>query len=164
VNRIDRGDRLRLQADPGTTELVAGRIAGHYVCTDGDGYWSGPESPEARSALRERLANWERGKPVTPTWQPNPTASPDPFDSLQHSLKFHGTGTGGSYEVEFARQPGGGYLSTVTLNHDWDPMGGASPITTVTPMDRAAACAEVEREMRGSGRPNPFPAIVNRAT
>lgn len=164
VNRIDRGDRLHLSAGAGGYGLVVGRIAGFYVSKDEDEHWCSPAGPRARSTLRERLAGWERGGTVTPAWQPNPADTHDPFDSLRYSLKFSGTGSGGSYEVELARQPDGSYLCTVTLHDDWDPAGGAFPVTTVTPMDAAAARAEVEREMRGSGRPNPFPAIVERAT
>jgi hypothetical protein len=160
LNRIDRGDRLELRAESGA-QLVAGRLAGAYVSTDGEAYWSS-SAPAARWELVERLMAWERGEPVTPAWQPNPTTVRDPFDSPDHSLKFFGTGTGGSWEMEFARQPDGRYRVSDTLNNDFDPAGPAFPTTSTRELDAGAARAELEREMRTAGRRNPFPAIVPR--
>ena len=162
LNRIDRGDRLELRAESTGRRLVAGRLAGYYASQDDDAYWSGPASPATRQALIDRLTAWERGEPVTPTWQPNPTAVRDPFDSLEHSLKFFGTGTGGSWEVEFARQPDGRCRVIETRNNDFDPAGPAFPTTSTRELDAGAARESVEREMRVPGRSSPFPAIVPR--
>jgi hypothetical protein len=162
LNRIDRGDRLELRADASGRQLVAGRIAGRYVSADGEAYWSSPATPAARQELIERLMAWERGEPVTPAWQPNPATTHDPFDSLEHAFRFSGTGSGGSWEDELARQPDGTYRLSETLNNDFDPAGPPSPVTRTRELDADAARAELERRMRGGGRPSPFPAIVPR--
>jgi hypothetical protein len=161
LNRIDRGDLLELRADS-TRALHAGRLAGYYICADRDAYWSSPASPAAGQALLHRLVEWEAGATGTARWRENPTSSADPFDSLDHSLRFYGIGSGGSWEDEFARQPDGRYAVTETLNNDFDPAGPAFPRSSTREMDADAARVELERMMRAGGRPDPFPAIVPR--
>jgi hypothetical protein len=161
--RIDRGDRLQLRAEAGGHGLAAGRIAGMYVAQgDGSAFWCSPVDERGRHQLSERLKGYGLDRHVTAAWEPNPTGSDDPFESAGHALRFHGSGSGGSYEVEFARHPDGRCTRTLTLNHDFDPLGGAFVETQVTELDEAAARAEVEREMRAGGRVSPFPAVVPR--
>jgi len=173
LERIDRGDRLELRAEDGAERLVAARLAGMYVARgDGLELWSAPAAAQGRRRLDDHLRKFAVSfasappyqRPVAATWQPNPTPAADPFDSTEHSLRFHGTGSGGSYEVDFARHPGGRCTMAVTLNHDGDPLGGAMPVTETTELDEGAARVRIESEMRGSGRSNPFPAIIPRTT
>ncbi|HSU13395.1 hypothetical protein [Longimicrobium sp.] len=160
--RIDRGDQLELRAQPDAARLEAGRLAGYYVISAGDACWSSPAGPAARQELIGRLVDWERGKVVTPEWQSNPTACADPFDSLEHVLTFSGSGSNGTWEEEFARQPDGSCVITLTLNNDFDPAGPAFPVRSAREVDADAARVEIERTMRASGRYGPFPAIVPR--
>jgi hypothetical protein len=171
--RVGQGDRLELRAEDGPERLIAGRVAGLYVARgDGLELWSAPVGPHGRRQLGEHLMRFAIAygcppayqRPVTAAWEPNPTSTADPFESVDHSLRFHGSGAGGSYEVDIARQPDGRYRVAVTLNHDWDPLGGAFITTQVTEIDEAEAHARVESEMRSSGRWNPFPAVVPRAS
>ena len=162
LDRIDRGDQLELRTESGARGLVAGRLGGFYVSKAGDEYWSSPAVPAARQALLERLMAWERGERVTPAWQPNPTAARDPFDSPDHSLKFFGTGSLGSWEDELARQPDGTYRVSETLNNDFDPAGPAFPVTRTRELDADAARVELEWKMRAGNYGSPFPAIVPR--
>jgi hypothetical protein len=160
LDRIDRGDRLDLRAQPGAGRLVAARLAGYYMSLDGGTFGASPAGPAARQELIERLIDWESGKVVTPTWYPNPAACADPFDSPDHSLTVFGSGTGGTWEEEYARQPDGTYRVTLTLNNDFDPAGPAVPVRSARTMDADAARVEIERSMRTNGRFDPFPAIV----
>ncbi|HYH81240.1 MAG TPA: hypothetical protein VEX86_15660 [Longimicrobium sp.] len=172
LGRIDVGDRLDLREHGGTRRLVAGRIAGLYVARGGDlDFWCSPATAAGRRELGSHLRKFAMGfvsrpyqKHVTATWEPNPTPAVDPFESLEHSLKFHGTDSGGSYEMDIARQPDGSYAVSETLSNDWDPLGSAAPTTLTRLLDAAAARAELEREMRRPGRWSPFPAIVPRHT
>ncbi len=172
MERIDRGDQLHLRVHDGGERLVAGRLAGLYVaCGDGMERWIAPADAQGRHQLANHLMSFGFGyvysfgyqKHVIATWVPNPTQADDPFESADHALRFSGTGSGGSFQVEYARQPEGGYRRTTTLNHDWDPLGGGDPVVTTTDLAPAAARAEVEREMRGAEGRNPFPAIVPHA-
>jgi hypothetical protein len=107
-------------------------------------------------------ASYAYQKHVTARWEPNVTGTDDPFESPDHSLRFLGTGSGGSWEMEIAREPDGRCTVSVTLSNDWDPLGGVAPATETTVLDEAAARARVESEMRSSGRWDPFPAIMPR--
>jgi hypothetical protein len=170
MERIDRGDQLQLRVDgEGGRGLVAGRLAGWYVARGGDlPLWTRAADSRGRRALDEHLRRfgWEYRfgyqKHVLATWQPNVTGAADPFESATHLLRFSGTGSGGSYEVDVARRPDGRYAMTTALNNDWDPAGGAEPTISTVELDEGAARAAVEREMRESGSWNPFPAMVPR--
>jgi hypothetical protein len=169
MERIDRGDQLHLRAEGDRRGLVAGRLAGWYVAVAGDlPFWSAPAGSQGRHQLDEHLRRYGWAYPfghqkhVTATWQPNPTGAADPFESTAHVLRFSGTGSGGSYAVEIARQPDGRYRVTTTLDNDWDSLGGAEPTITMRELDEAAARSAVAREMRDSGAWNPFPAVVPR--
>jgi hypothetical protein len=162
LNRIDRGDRLELRAESSDRRLVVARLAGYYVIAAPGDYWSSPATRAARQELIDRLTCWQPGEQVKPEWKPNPTGTLDPFESLEHSLRFVGTGSGGGWEVDFARQPDGGYRVSETLGNDFDPAGPACPRTSVRRIEAAAARVEVEREMREAARRYSFPAIVPR--
>jgi hypothetical protein len=166
---IDRGDQLRLRSDGDTRGIFAARLAGCYFAHAEElPSWSAPDGARGRRQLDEHLRRYGyehrfgRQKHVTATWQPNATDAADPLESLSHALRWSGTGAGGSYEVELARQPGGGYRLREMLNNDWEPLGSGPPSTRTTELDQAAARAEVLQRMRGSGASNPFPAIVPR--
>jgi hypothetical protein len=167
MERIDRGDQLHLRAEGDGRGLVAGRLAGWYVARGGDlPFWSAPADSQGRHQLDEHLRRYGWAYPfgyqkhVTATWQPNATGAADPFESPTHLLRFSGSGTGGSYAVEIARQPDGRYRVTTTLDNDWDSLGGAEPTISTMELAEAAARAAVEREMRESDAWNPFPAVV----
>jgi hypothetical protein len=162
LNRIDRGDQLELSADPGGGRFVAGRLAGFYVSGSGGTFVTSLAGPSARRELLDRLLAWEGERTVSPSWRPNPTACADPFDSTDHSLKFFGSGSGGSWEKVFSRQPDGTYQVIETLNNDFDPAGPAFPESSSTTLEADAARAEIGSAMCAAGRHDPFPAIVPR--
>jgi hypothetical protein len=160
IERIDRGDQLRLRA--AGRVLIAGRLAGLYMVVAGDDYWSTPStSPTAAAArqhLRARLASFQAGKDFDATWRESIAGMDDPFEHTEYTLVFHGSGTGGSYTVEFTRQPDGDYLETTTLNNDWDPLGSGPPDIRTEWRSETEARAEIENRMRRGG----FPAVVKR--
>ena len=162
IESINRGDQLELRRTGTKRVLIAGRLAGLYVVREGDEYWStptgSPTAAEARRKLRERIARYWFGKSLTASWRPNVALIDDPFESTEYSLVFHGTGTGGSWEVEFTRQPNGDYVKTTTLNNDWDPLGSGPPEIRTERLDERDARAALENEMRSHG----LPAVVKR--
>jgi hypothetical protein len=165
MDRIDRGDHLHLAVDPGMHGLAAGRLAGFYVAREGKSEpWIAPVDARSRRKLSERLRGYGPGRHVTAWWRPNESGFDDPFESPEHLMRFFGTGTGGSYQVDIARRSDGRYTMTETLNNDFDPMWSGEPTHSTKELDEAQARAAVEREMRDSSSFAPFPAIVPRSS
>jgi len=160
LERIDRGDRLGLQA--GGRLLTAGRLAGVYLTRDGKESWSNPttnpNASVARHRLREQLARFNAGKHVVAEWWENVAEINDPFESINCTFVFHETGPGGSCTIEFTRQQDGEYLKITNLNNDWDPLGSLPATIQTVRLSEMAARAEVVEMMLSQG----WPAVVKR--
>jgi hypothetical protein len=163
MERIERGDRLHLRVQGGSSVLVAGRLAGMYAAVgDGLAFWCSPADDRSRRRLSESLKGYAPQRHAADTWQPNHTGAADPFDSTEHALRFSGVGTGGSYATEIGRLPDGRYRMLDILENDFDSLGGAFETVETTEMDAESARRVVEGQMRRAGSWDPFPAIVAR--
>jgi hypothetical protein len=70
-----------------------------------------------------------------------------------HTLSWSGRGDGGHWRQEITLAPGGGYRSTVVLDNDFDPMGGAWTDERTTVLTLAAARAEIALLLQHTGEP-----------
>ncbi len=150
--RIDRGDILRLETEgAGRGELYAGRLAGQYVVMVDRRAEMQPATPEAReSLLRLRLEAFNAGNPVKLRWT-ELGALGDAMDSVRHRVQLSGTGSGGTWTVDYVRRPDGQFDVITTLNNDADSMWSPEPTTTTAIRSEAEARKAVLDHMVESG-------------